>query len=315
MSYISRMDNELLVLGLLESVLGKGKGSKTTMDYAFYCPVCKHKNPKLIVNIKSGQYNCWTCHPATKGKTPVSLLKKVDAPNDRIIEMKSYFQGDNTRIDTTKPDKVTLPEEFISLTNPDKTLESRHAIAYLHKRGITDSDVKKYGIGYCKTGRYRNRIIVPSYDKSGILNYFIARSFEKDPGRKYDAPTCNKTEIIGLEYFINWSVPIILCEGMFDAISIKRNAIPLFGKTIPKSLMMKLVESEVKTIYLALDKDALREALEYSQNLLNLGKEVYLIELEGKDPSDLGFNNMTRLLHKAKPLSFGDLLLKKIQLL
>jgi hypothetical protein len=79
--------------------------------------------------------------------------------------------------------------------------------------------------------------------------------------------------------------------------------------------MIKLVDSEVKTIYLALDKDALREALEYSQNLLNLGKEVYLIELEGKDPSDLGFSNMTKLLHKAKPLSFGDLLLKKIQLL
>ena len=60
------MDKELLVLGLLETVLGKGKGSKTTMDYAFYCPICKHHNPKLIINIKTGQYNCWTCHPATK---------------------------------------------------------------------------------------------------------------------------------------------------------------------------------------------------------------------------------------------------------
>jgi hypothetical protein len=37
------MDKEMLVLGLLETVLGKGKGSKTTMDYAFYCPVCKQK--------------------------------------------------------------------------------------------------------------------------------------------------------------------------------------------------------------------------------------------------------------------------------
>ena len=152
-------------------------------------------------------------------------------------------------------------------------------------------------------------------DKNGNINYFIARSFEPDPFRKYDAPTCNKTELIGLEYFVNWSIPVILCEGIFDAIAIKRNAIPLFGKTIPKSLMMKLVESEIKTVYLALDKDALKEALDYSQNLLNLGKEVYLIELEGKDPSDLGFNNMTKLLHTAKPLSFGDLLLKKIQLI
>lgn len=309
------MEKELLVLGLLETVLGKGKGSKATMDYAFYCPVCKHHNPKLIVNIKSGQYNCWTCHPATKGKTPVSLLKKIDAPTEKILEMKNYFQGDNTKIDTTKPDKVTLPKEFIPLSIPDGSLESRHALAYIKKRGISTNDIIKYNIGYCKTGRYRNRIIVPSYDKEGNINYFIARSFEPEPSRKYDAPSCNKTEIIGLEYFINWSIPVILCEGMFDAIAIKRNAIPLFGKTIPKSLMLRLVESDVKTIYLALDKDALKEALDYSHNLLNLGKDVYLIELEGKDPSELGFNNITKLLHKAKPLSFGDLLLKKIQLI
>jgi len=309
------MDKEMLVLGLLETVLGKGKGSKTTMDYAFYCPVCKHHNPKLIVNIRSGQYNCWTCHPPTKGKTPVSLFKKIDAPTERVIEMKSYFKNDNTKIDSVKPNKVTLPEEFISLSNPDKSLECRHALAYLKKRKITLQDIQKYNIGYCKTGRYRNRIIVPSYDKDGNINYFIARSFEPDPVRKYDAPSCNKTELIGLEYFVNWSIPVILCEGIFDAIAIKRNAVPLFGKTIPQSLMLKLVESEVKTVYLALDKDALKEALTYSQNLLNLGKEVYLIELEGKDPSDLGFDNMTKLLHHAKPLSFGDLLLKKIQLL
>ena len=304
----------MLVLGLLETVLGKGKGSKTTMDYAFYCPVCKHHNPKLIVNVKSGQYNCWTCHPATKGKTPVSLFKKIDAPLDRIVEMKSYFEGDNTKIDTLKHDKVTLPKEFISLSEQDTSLEYRHAISYLKKRSITLNDILKYNIGYCKTGRYRNRIIVPSYDRKGDINYFIARSFESDPGRKYDAPSCNKNQLIGLEYFINWSVPVILCEGMFDAIAIRRNAIPLFGKTIPESLMIKLVTSEVKTVYLALDKDAFKQAIDHAQSLINLGKEVYLIELEGKDPSELGFNDMTKLLHTAKPLTFSELVFKKMAL-
>lgn len=308
------MDKEMLVLGLLETVLGKGKGSKTTMDYAFHCPVCKHHNPKLIVNIKSGQYNCWTCHPATKGKTPVSLLKKIDAPTDKVIEMKSYFEGDNTKIDTIKHDKVTLPKQFISLLDPDKSLEARHALAYLKKRNISSQDIQKYNIGYCKTGRYRNRIIVPSYDKNGDINYFIARSFEPEPGRKYDAPSCNKNQLIGLEYFINWSVPVILCEGIFDAIAIRRNAIPLFGKTIPESLMIKLVTSEVKTVYLALDKDAFKQAIDHAQSLINLGKEVYLIELEGKDPSELGFNDMTKLLHTAKPLTFSELVFKKMAL-
>lgn len=306
------MEKELLVLGLLESILGKSKGSKTTNDYAFYCPICKHHNPKLIVNIKTGLYNCWTCHPATKGKTPISLFKKIHAPGDKILEMKGYFKGDTTKIEVAQLNKVQLPQEFLSLSNPDTSLETRHAIAYLKNRNITNQDIQKYNIGLCKTGRYRNRIIVPSYDKTGNINYFIGRSFEKDAFKKYDGPSCNKTDIIGFEYFINWSIPIILCEGIFDAIAIKRNAVPLFGKTISKALMLKLVESEVKTVYLALDKDALKEALTYSEQLLNLGKEVYLIELEGKDPSDIGFENMTKLLQKAKPLTFSDIVIKKI---
>ena len=308
------MENEQLVLGLLESVLGKGKPDKNKRDHAFHCPICNHKKPKLIVNIFTGQYNCWTCHPATKGKTPVSLFKKLGVEKERMIEMKGYFKGDRTKIEDTELTRVFLPKEFISMTENDKSLEYRRATVYLKNRGINESDVRKYNIGYCKEGRYRNRVIVPSYDKNGQVNYFIARSFEKEPYQKYDAPSVNKTEIIGLEYHINWTVPVILCEGVFDAIAIKRNVVPLFGKSITKALMLKLVESQVKTVYLALDKDALKEALTYSEQLINLGKEVYLIELQGKDPSDLGFTSMTELLQKAKPLTFGELMLRRMKM-
>jgi len=308
------MENEQLVLGLLESVLGNGKPDKNKKDHAFHCPICNHKKPKLIVNIFTGQYNCWTCHPATKGKTPVSLFKKLGVEKERMVEMKGYFKGDRTKIEDTETTRVFLPKEFISMTENDKSLEYRRATVYLKNRGINESDVRKYNIGYCKEGRYRNRVIVPSYDKNGQVNYFIARSFEKEPYQKYDAPSVNKTEIIGLEYHINWTVPVILCEGIFDAIAIKRNVVPLFGKSITKALMLKLVESQVKTVYLALDKDALKEALTYSEQLINLGKEVYLIELQGKDPSDLGFTSMTELLQKAKPLTFGELMLRRMKM-
>lgn len=307
------MNNQDLILGVLESVLGKGKQFPKTGDYGFYCPLCNHKNPKLIVNLNTGKYNCFTCHPATKGQTPLTLLKKIGAPSDKILELKGYL-GYLKKEDESIITTVSLPKEFISLLDDNNTLEKRQALAYVKSRGITESDIIKYNIGYCSNGRYRNRVIIPSYNKRGIANYFMARSFEKNPARKFDAPTCNKAEIIGLENTINWSVPIILCEGIFDAIAIKRNAIPLFGKTIPKAIMLKLAESQVKTVYLALDKDALKEALNYSEKLVNMGKEVYLIELDGKDPSDLGFEKITELLHNARPMTFSDFLLKKMQL-
>lgn len=309
------MDKNSLVLGLLEVNLGSGKRDRTTEDYSFRCPFCKHHKPKLVVNVETGNYNCWTCHPATKGRTPVTLLKKLGASYQHIKEMASYF---SVRLKPSEAEEevvsVTLPSEFVSLIHNSNSLDHKRAMSYLRSRNISMSDIQKYNIGYCQTGRYQDRIIVPSYNKNGTLNYFIARSLDPNANKKYDAPSCKKSEIIGMENMINWSVPVILCEGAFDAIAIKRNAVPLFGKTIPKSLMLKLVESEVKTVYLALDKDALMEALDLSQKLISYGKEVYLLDLNGKDPSQIGFENMIKLLHIAEPLTFSNLLKKKMQL-
>jgi DNA primase len=305
------MDNSRLVLGLLHNVIGRSKPS-TKGNHAFHCPFCKHHKPKLEVDPKSGVWHCWVCNE--KGRTPTSLLRKAHANADAIREMRSYFPDGKTNLDEKTYAKVELPKEYRSLLTNSTALIYRQAKAYITKRGLTELDIVKYNIGYCETGKYANSIIIPSYDKNGQINYFISRSFEKDPGRKYNAPSCNKNDLIGLEYYINWKVPVILCEGIFDAIALKRNAIPLFGKTIPKSLMLKLVESDVKTVYLALDKDALKEAINYSQQLINLGKDVYLIELQGKDPSEIGFEDMTKYLHTAKQLTFADLLLKKMQL-
>jgi DNA primase len=157
-------------------------------------------------------------------------------------------------------------------------------------------------------------IIIPSYNDTGKLNYFTARSFEKDPYVKYRNPEASR-DIIPFEMFINWDLPIILCEGPFDAIAIKRNAIPLFGKNIQPELMKKLVTSKVQKIYIALDNDAIKKALEFCETLMNEGKEVYLVELDGKDPSELGFEHFTELIQNTIPLTNYKLMEKKLQLI
>jgi DNA primase len=113
---------------------------------------------------------------------------------------------------------------------------------------------------------------------------------------------------------INWDSPIVLCEGTFDAMAIRRNAIPLLGKILPEKLMKKIVSSNVKQVFIALDNDALKQAINYCETLLNHGKEVFLVDLDQKDPSELGFTNFTKLLHKSTPLTFRTLMEKKFQL-
>ena len=194
-------------------------------------------------------------------------------------------------------------------------IESKHAFKFLRKRGITPDDIIKYNIGFCKDGKYGGRVIIPSYDEMGKLNYFIARDYKDEASQKYKNPPVASKEIIGWELFINWDAPIILVEGIFDALTIKRNVIPLFGKVLHDKLMQKLVMSSVNRIYIALDQDARRDALRQAEKLMSYGKEVYMVELEGKDANEIGFEAFLNTIEQTQPLTFQSLLEKKLQLI
>jgi hypothetical protein len=169
----------------------------------------------------------------------------------------------------------------------------------------------KYNIGYAEEGELAEMIIIPSYDSNGFLNYWVGRSFEESAYFKHKLSPTSK-DIIGFEMFINWDMPVIICEGAFDAITIKRNAIPLFGKKANQQLYKKLLTVPCKEVYLALDRDALKDAMRYAKELMGYGKKVYLLDLEEKDPSDIGFKGMQRVLENAKPLTYSSFIQKKI---
>jgi DNA primase len=306
------MVNELLV-NLVNTVLGSGKRTARG-NQAYACPFCHHHKPKLEVNFtenKEGNnpWQCWVC--GKKGKTIKSLFKQVQVDASHFQELSKLVKNISVEdIGEVKQSLLELPKEFKTfITNKD--IIAKHALAYLKKRNVSKQDILKYNIGYCDSGQYNNMVIIPSYDNNGKLNYFTARSFEKDPYVKYRNPETSR-DIIPFELFVNWDLPIILCEGPFDAIAIKRNVIPLFGKNIQPTLMKKLVESKVQKIYIALDTDALKQALGFCEQLLDIGKEVYLVEMQGKDPSEMGFENFTKLIQTVSPLTQYSLMEKKL---
>ena len=312
------MVNQLLVT-LVNSILGEGKPTARE-NVAYFCPNCKHHKRKLEIcftESKDGinRWACWNCGDDFKGKKLITLFKKLKVSSEKIKELKSYvkiYDYSSTKEIEVIP-QLELPKEFKSLENPTG-LMSKHALFYLKKRRIIHNDIIKYGLGYCEYGKYKNMIILPSFDEDGKLNYFTGRSFEEDPYRKYDNPPVSR-DIVPFELYINWNVPIILCEGIFDAIAIKRNVIPLLGKNISNKLMEKLVKSSVQKIYIALDKDALKQAIYHCEKLMNEGKEIYLINLEDKDPSEMGTEKFINLVQNTLPLTYRDLLEKKLEMI
>ena len=302
------------LLGSLENILGKSY-KKARENHAFHCPFCNHRKPKLEINLATNEqgqnpWECWVCE--TKGRTIRSLLYQLKIPKNQASEILRYVPK-GSDIEYKGISIIELPKELKLLKEASSTSFLANKIKnYLYERGFTDYDFIKYSVGYCTSGEYGGRIIIPSYSESNQLNYFIARTYE-NAYHKYKNPEISK-DIIFFENFINWNQPIILCEGVFDAIAIKRNAIPILGKSLSKTLIKKIISSNNKDIYVALDLDARNKALQISQQFLNYGKRVFLVDLTDKDPSEMGFKNFTNLVQSAKELDLGSLMLHKLNL-
>ena len=299
--------NQNKIVNLLNRVLkSNGTKLKKLNEYMYWSPFVSHHKPKLQINIQTQKWHCWVSNVG--GRTLFQLLKKVGASHQHydelreLVDTKTYV---NTRTQETKV-SLSLPPEFKPLWNGNDGIVKRHALSYLYKREITDSDILKYNIGYCDEGIYSNRIIIPSYDSDGQLNFFVGRDFYNSK-MKYRNCTTTK-DIIGFDLFINWDEPIILCEGVFDAMAFKRNAIPLFGKTVMNKLQKKIIESNVKKIYLALDNDALEDAIKISDNFINNGIDVRMIKFKEKDPSEIGFKDLLYLINRTTKTKFSDLM-------
>jgi hypothetical protein len=58
----------------------------------------------------------------------------------------------------------------------------------------------------------------------------------------------------------------------------------------------------------------MKQAIKFAEELMNEGKEIYLVELKDKDPSSMGFVNFTKLIQNTYPLTQYDLISKKLQL-
>ena len=305
------MDYSFL-LGAVENILGKSQ-KKARENHAFHCPFCNHHKPKLEINFATNEkgenpWECWVCQ--TRGRTIKSLLYQLKTPKETALEILKYVKkGDN--YEYRQVGKLELPKEFQLLSSAsNQSIIANKIKRYLYDRGFTPNDLLKYNVGYCTTGDFRGRIILPSYNESNQLNFFVARTYENDY-YKYRNPEASK-DIIFFENLINWNQPIILCEGVFDAVAIRRNAVPILGKSLSNTLLKKIITSPAKDIYIALDKDAFKQALKYCEQFLNLGKRVYLIDLQEKDPSEMGFRTFTRLIQQAEEINLVSLMQYKL---
>ena len=300
-------------LNILKQILGKPYKSRT--EYLFYCPYCNHHKKKLSINIEKNVYKCWVCD--TRGLNLQRIVRRFGS-----YKQKQEWQRFTAEIDYSILEKffdepveekqtVELPEEFISLANKDVPPTGFPARKYLKERKIDKRDIVWWKIGYCSSGEYENRIVIPSYNDDGNADYFIARTYGRD-FPKYKNPPVER-DIIFNDLFIDWASEIVLVEGVFDAIKAGRNAIPLLGSTLREEskLFQKIVKND-NPVYLALDPDAEQKSLEIIRKLLTYDVELYKIEISPyADVGEMTKEQFIDRKKKAKKMNFDEYMISK----
>lgn len=277
-------------LNFIRSVFGEFTLSRNERDAAVKCPSCTsvRGKRKLSIRIDDDYYHCWVC--GIKGRNLVPLLKSLGR-SDALDFYKKNFLGKDSTVESEEVVRVAiLPNDFQvmflalnNFNNPDFAA----CYNYLKKRGISDRDIWYYKLGVsCRPG-FMRRIIFPSFDSEGKLNFIVSRAIDNHAFPKYLNCNVDRNEIIFNELFIDWKEPITIVEGPFDLIKAGKNAIPLLGSGLANSstLFQALVKNKCD-VYLSLDSDAKIKTSRIAMRLSQYGCSTNIVPLG--DFSDVG---------------------------
>jgi DNA primase len=296
-----------------------GTPQRTGEELLFYCPKCKHQKKKLSCNVRKNAFKCWVCN--FTGSNLGRLVKRYGSFKqkqewskcDDKIDMSSTTFADTLFGEKQENETIlSLPKEFVTLTGKYNQ-NSSSAIKYLYERGITKADILAWKIGYCPDGEYAGRIIVPSFNLEGKINYFIGRSY-RDNWIKYKNPPSYKNSIIFNELYVDWSNDLILTEGVFDAI-VAGNSVPLLGSTLPEtSRLFQEIAKHDTPIYVALDPDAEKKAKNLIKDMIKYGIETYKIDVRGfQDVGSMTKKEFQERKLNASPMTQETLFMYQIQ--
>lgn len=246
-------------LQFIEKVFGSAGVAHNFLNVEVRCPICNPPKTKikrkLVIRVADHFCHCWVCGFRARSLAP--LITKY--ARTYLNEYKTTFAPDLKQIQHIEEQVklVELPTNFKLLTtsserDPDVLLAKR----YVLRRGLTEKEMWYYKLGVSSDSKWSRRIIVPSFDSAGKLNYFVARAIDANRKPKYENPDVNKTSIIFNEINVDWKKRLVLCEGVFDMFKCGSNVVPILGSDLnEESLLFNSILINSTPISLALDGD------------------------------------------------------------
>lgn len=255
------------------------RGSPTGW-YRANCPFCEtllgkaDRKACFAIRPDSGHYGCFRC--GTKGRLRVAGAD--DAPYEKPAQPEAIPQ-------------IQPPEDFTLLAEgPGLTADSlKPARKYLLKRGLTRELAAEARIGGCATGYYGGRVVVPVLSPEGEWWGWVARAWVKQAEVPYLYPrgmARGRTLYNHAALHVETDVPLLVVEGVFDALAYWPDAVAVLGK--PSEDQFYALAAARRPVCVVLDGDAWDEGWTFAMKLRLEGQRAGAVRLGPRiDPDEV----------------------------
>lgn len=277
------------------------------------CPLCHHYRTSFYINPDT---KWWKCHMCGEGGGLLKLVSEVlDEPYDdafeRVLEGNAWadFDQPEEEEEDEEPVVIQLPPEFELLKK--RTLGTRRFWRYAESRGIDKALAKRYKVGFCRTGDYRGRLIIPVY-RLGVLEMFVARDITNNALIKVRTPDGNNQheQLFNLEQVWGRKM-VVVVEGVFDALAMPDKAVATFGKKMSRRQAELLQQAGVETVVFCWDNDALSDQARYAATLESFFTVLAARLPEGMDPASAPPEALRRAVANAGAPRLADRVRRK----
>lgn len=285
------------------------------------CPsLLKENKFKLAINLETDQSHCWCC--PIKHRTLLPILRRyypqhIQEYVNNFLKREIYKPDLDNEINHEE-EKLCLPYDFVLLATKTNTIDPniKKALNYIYKRGITIQDLWYYQIGYSQQDQvFGGRIIFPSFDKKGELNFITSRAIDKFDFPTYKHCSVDKNNIIFNEMRLDFTQEITIVEGPFDLVKSNKNTACILGSSLNEDhkVFLQILKNQTPVL-LALDQDMQKRSHKLAKlfNLYDIN--VRILPLGNfKDVGDMTKKDFLYYRQQAKAWTCEDKLLQLIQ--
>ncbi len=262
-----------------------------------------HKK-KLCLRVDNEFYHCWSCGMKGKG---LARFFQVNKP--RFASLATSLFSKVVKGKEEEKQKLFLPDGFSLLASlsAGSDPDLRACRNYVLSRGLSEKHLWYFRMGATPIGRFRRRVIIPSFDDEGFVNYFTARSIDEST-RKYLNPRVKRAEIVFNEINIDWNSELTIVEGPFDLVKSTQNSTCLLGSTLTEhhDLFQKIVKN-MTPVVLALDPDAILKTQKIAALLSSYSVDVKIADIgEFEDVGSMPVGEINTVVEASRPWNQND---------